>query len=132
MENQSNNPYSYHPDEPSSQQPSPSHEPPASDTDSEHIFYSPHASGQQAPASASETIKKAGRTVRDIIFCIIYIFIGALFLIAGGGLGWYTILHPAEYESLKMIASVLGICLFFIFCGILIILNGIKFIWKKP
>lgn len=40
--------------------------------------------------------------------------------------------HPSEYESLKMVTSVLGICLFFIFCGILIILNGIKFIWKKP
>lgn len=125
MENQSNNPYSYSQDAPSSQQTAPV-------TDSERIFYSPHTSEQQAPASVSETVKKAGRTVRDIIFCIIYIFIGSLFLIAGGSLGWYTILHPSEYESLKMVTSVLGVCLFFIFCGILTILNGIKLIWKKP
>lgn len=129
MESQSNNPFSYHSEE----------------SDAEHTASSyseipvPESASTEDPSlekkqksAAATTIANAGRTAKNIIFCAIYVFIGALFLIAGGALTIYTIGHPGEYDSPRIFFGVLGVSLFFVFCGALIILCGIKFVWKKP
>lgn len=129
METQSNNPFSYHSEE----------------SDAEHTASSyseipvPESASTEDPSlekkqksAAATTIANAGRTAKNIIFCAIYVFIGALFLIAGGALTIYTIGHPGEYAGLKIFFGVLGISLFFVFCGVIIILYGITLVWKKP
>lgn len=129
MEPQSNNPFSYHSEE----------------SDAEHTASSyseipvPESASMKDPSlekkqksAAATTIANAGRTAKNIIFCAIYVFIGALFLIAGGALTFYTIGHPGEYAGLKIFFGVLGVSLFFVFCGVIIILYGITLVWKKP
>lgn len=129
METQSNNPFSYHSEE----------------SDAEHTASSyseipvPESASTEDPSlekkqksAAATTIANAGRTAKNIIFCAIYVFIGALFLIAGGALTIYTIGHPGEYAGLKIFFGVLGVSLFFVFCGVIIILYGITLVWKKP
>ena len=129
METQSNNPFSYHSEE----------------SDAEHTASSyseipiPESASTEDPSlekkqksAAATTIANAGRTAKNIIFCAIYVFIGALFLIAGGALTIYTIGHPGEYAGLRIFFGVLGISLFFVFCGVIIILYGITLVWKKP
>lgn len=129
MESQSNNPFSYHSEE----------------SDAEHTASSyseipvPESASTEDPSlekkqksAAATTIANAGRTAKNIIFCAIYVFIGALFLIAGGALTIYTIGHPGEYAGLKIFFGVLGVSLFFVFCGVIIILYGITLVWKKP
>lgn len=129
METQSNNPFSYHSEE----------------SDAEHTASSyseipvPESASTEDPSlekkqksAAATTIANAGRTAKNIIFCAIYVFIGALFLIAGGALTFYTIGHPGEYDSPRIFFGVLGVSLFFVFCGVIIILYGITLVWKKP
>lgn len=129
MESQSNNPFSYHSEE----------------SDAEHTASSyseipvPESASTKDPSLekkqksvAATTIANAGRTAKNIIFCAIYVFIGALFLIAGGALTIYTIGHPGEYAGLRIFFGVLGVSLFFVFCGVIIILYGIMLVWKKP
>ena len=129
MESQSNNPFSYHSEE----------------SDAEHTASSyseipvPESASTEDPSlekkqksAAATTIANAGRTAKNIIFCAIYVFIGALFLIAGGALTIYTIGHPGEYAGLRIFFGVLGVSLFFVFCGVIIILYGITLVWKKP
>ncbi len=129
METQSNNPFSYHSEESDAERTASSHaEIPVPESSS---MENPSSKKKQKSAAAT-TIANAGRTAKNILFCAIYAFIGALFLIAGGALTIYTIGHPGEYASLKIFFGVLGISLFFVFCGVIIILYGITLVWKKP
>lgn len=126
MESQSNNPFSYHSEE--SEDTSRLHTEP-SFTDSESSTILPD---EKEKSTVATGMRRIGRKAVDVLSCIIYIFIGSLFLIAGGALTFYTISHPGEYDSPRIFFGVLGVSLFFVFCGALIILCGIKFVWKKP
>ncbi len=129
METQSNNPFSYHSEESDAERTASSHaEIPVPESSSMENL----SSKKKQKSAATTTIANAGRTAKNILFCAIYAFIGALFLIAGGALTIYTIGHPGEYASLKIFFGVLGVSLFFVFCGVIIILYGITLVWKKP
>lgn len=131
MESQSNNPFSYHSEESDAEHTESSYSeipvPESASTEDPSL-----EKKQKSAAATTIAIANAGRTAKNIIFCAIYVFIGALFLIAGGALTIYTIGHPGEYAGLKIFFGVLGISLFFVFCGVIIILYGITLVWKKP
>lgn len=106
MESQSNNPFSYHSEE----------------SDAEHTASShaeipvPESASTEDPSLEKKQKSAAATTIANAGRCPDHLYDRT----------------SRGYAGPRIFFGVLGVSLFFVFCGVIIILYGITLVWKKP